>query len=136
MYKPTFFEGFGDLLIVLLYGAALSYINTYVGLIDMKSQLIASGILAFFLGSFGPNLGELMEWIIIFVFGIYLVQFYPQISTYLYNGQYSVREIIEVGFDTIPYTLKMISPWLMSFPLGYIFFKITNRNHYRHSRLY
>ena len=125
-----------DLLILFLYGGALSYTSSFIMPIDMTSQLIASGLLAFILGCFGPSLDEMFEWILFFSLGVFIAKLVPQIQEYSNSGNYSLGQIILTCKQTFPYCLQLLTPWAVAIPLGLSFYKVTAHQYYKHARFF
>ena len=140
MERPSFIVASGDLFIIFIYGAALTYISTFVAPVDLLTQQIASGLLAFVLACLGPDFDEILEWIFFFALGIFVASLAPEIQTYYLTGTYSLEQILLTCKNTWPYALQLLFVWIYGMPPGLIFAKITQRfgqrSYYRHARFY
>lgn len=131
-----FIVSIADLFIILLYGACLCYINTYMFPLDTIIQLGASGILAFVLGTLGPTPEDLLEWTLFFVIGICLAALYPQLVQIYETQAVEPKALMEKVVATLPYCYQLLTPWFFTLPMGYIFFKVSRRHTYRHARFF
>ncbi len=136
MERPNLFFNIGDLIVVFLYGLALSYFHSFIYPLETVHLWIASGLLAFFLGSFGPEVDEILEWIIGFGLGVMIALMAPQGLHYFKTGDLEIRAILDTALHGLPFILMLLSPWIVSLPLGFLLSKIYNRNYYRHARFF
>ncbi len=136
MDRTSHFFGIADLTIVFMYGAALCYTHFFIYSLTMTKLWMASGLLGFFLGSFAPQIEEVLEWIIAFGVGICFALVIPQLINFYNTGQYEFQALLEGFMNGIPFTLQVLTPWIGSLPVGWVFYKITHRNYYRHARFF
>lgn len=134
--EPSWIESFADLFIVSLYGGMVAYTHLYIHPLPLFVQLIATGLLAFFLGTLGPQVDEIVEWLFFFSFGVILASLSPQIFDFFKTGHYSIGQIVQLSRQSLPYLLQILSPWTFALPMGLAFYKISHHQHYRHSRFF
>ena len=136
MRNQSIIVSLADLLILFLYGGSLYYTDQFIYPIEMSILLVASGFLAFTLGSLGPSPEEVFEWMLFFCLGILTAALSPQIVSYYQTGQYNLDSLWQTCVQTFPYILSLISPWALALPIGLFVHKITRRNYYRHARFF
>ncbi len=136
MDRPNFFIDVADIVVVFLFGAALCYTHFFIYPLDTSQLWMASGVLAFFLGTFGPFLGEILEWMIAFALGITIALLMPQILHYGRTGAYDTKSLMDAALHGVPFILSLLSPWALCLPSGYLFYKLSHRNYYRHARFF
>lgn len=138
MYKPSFFETFTDLTLPFLFGGILSYIHYFLFPIPMTYQMIASGLLAFSLGSLGARFDEIIKWVLFFCFGIFVSVCSPQLIGWTKTGIFPLGEVLSSVQASIPYFFELLSAWAVMVPLGLAVFKIfrAQRHYYRHARFF
>ena len=131
MNRPSVIVALGDLILLFLLGASLSYIDFYVVSTDMKILMSATFVVSFILGSFGPSLGEVIEWVLFFSLGVFATYLYPQYLEYQATQSFSVTTLLINLQHAIFYSIQLLTPWCLGIPLGYTFHKITSYSYFR-----
>lgn len=133
MDKPSFFISIADLIILFFFGLLLCYYDSYVLPISGSVEFLISFTTALFLGSFGPSMDEVFEWIIFFSLGVITMHFYPAALTAYETQTLPLQEITEAGRVGGLYTAQLLTAWVAGIPVGYLFFKLTDSKYYRHN---
>ncbi len=138
MNQPSLLVSVGDLFILFLYSFALCYVHAHVHPLSLNLQIVISGFLAFVLGTLGPSLEDLLEWLLFFSLGVFTALLSPQITHLYRTGEYSIDTMLLTCKQALPYYLQIMSPWTIALPLGLMFFRLSYQRsiYYRHSRFF
>lgn len=135
MYRSSFLIASADLLVLFLYGAAICYFKQDFLNIDATTQTVASAVLAFVLGCFGPRFSEILEWALFFCLGVIAVSFYPY-APYIENDTaIPIAEMIATFKYALYYCMDLLKVWFVAMPVGIVLHKITTHNFYRNHHL-
>ena len=136
MERPGFIVSTADFFFVFVYGGMMSYAHHFYHPLPEYAMLISSGALAFILGSFGPDLDEMIEWLLTFSLGVLVALLSPQIVHFYNTGVYDINAISETVKASIPFLFLLLKTWVYTFPVCFVFAKLTKRNYYRHARFF
>jgi len=134
--QNSFLVSVADLFIISIYGGTLFYVSHFIIPLSTTEQLGASAFLAFTLGSLGPEVDEIVEWILFFALGIFAASIVPQFNHYMAHGTYDLNNVLLAFKQALPYSLQILSPWTLMLPLGLAFHKMSHKKYYHHPRFF
>lgn len=130
--KVPFLNSVIDLLLIFFTSAAICYVSTYLFPMKISIQMMASFVFALVMASHKPDLNDILEWVIFFAFGILTAKMFPLMVEYGQTGNVSVGHLIDVMVDALPYTLKLIAPWILAIPLGLSLEEPNRSSYFKH----